>query len=113
MAFCALSATACMHEYVATHPTFDIPPAAVRQLGCLDVGLALGRDPRIPDDALLLDVHLGNRCTHPEAFDFTAMIIEARDADGNVAAMRFYDPRNELGPRTVDASVEALERLRL
>ncbi len=95
------------------HPNPAFGSANVRQLGCLDLAFEFGGDRRIPDDALLLDVHLRNRCTHPVALDLTALVIVGRDAEGPGGRMTFYDPRHEIQPIAVDAPKEAKERIRL
>jgi len=97
-------------------PAYRPSPVAsdnLRTLGCLDLSFTVGGDGRIPDGSLLLDVQIGNRCSYPAALDLTALAIDARDAEGRVTSMRIYDPRGEIKPFTVDASISALERIRI
>lgn len=74
---------------------------ATRTIGCLDVGLVLAQK---------LDVHVGNRCSHPEPFDLKAMAIVARDEEQRLVSATLHDPRGEVAPLSVDAATHGRER---
>jgi hypothetical protein len=101
----ALSSSAC---FFSSYVPGTVPASvndgrrAVRTIGCLDVGLVL-----VPDR---LDIHLGNRCSHPEPFDLKQMRITATDASGAVVSHELKDPRSEVQPLQVDASTRGRER---
>lgn len=87
----------------------ELGPASVRTLGCLDVGLALHER----HHQQLLDVHVGNRCGHPEAFDLRALAIHGSDSAGRARSVTLYDPHREIAPMHVGGAEHGRERLRL
>lgn len=93
--------------------SLGVQPEAIRTLGCLDVGLSLAPDRRIPNDQLLLSLRVGNRCQRPEAFDAGAMRIVAQTTEGDQVPLGLVDPRGEVGPRHLDASILASESIAL
>jgi hypothetical protein len=99
-------------EYDPRTP-LDVHAAAIRAVGCLDLGAAVAPDPRIPRDELLLSLRVGNRCTEPEAFDASAIRIVAQTAAGESVRLDLVDPRHEIGLRHLDASVLAKESIAL
>jgi len=79
----------------------ELGPERTRTLGCLDLALAM--------DADLLDVHVGNRCGHPEVFDLSKVAIDA-DPSRDVS---LDDPRSEIVPLHVGGAERGHERVRL
>lgn len=82
-------------------------PAAVRALGCLDVGVTPVRH----GDRLALDVRVGNRCPWEQPFAIASIVI--RDSAGQPLHMQ--DPRGELvlvhvDPGTEGRALVALDR---
>jgi hypothetical protein len=82
---------------------------SVRTLGCLDVGLALYER----EGDKLVDLHVGNRCSHPEALDMRRAVIRGVDEQGEQRTVTLYDPRNEVVRMHVGGSEKGRERLRL
>lgn len=97
-------------EYDPRTP-LGVQAAAIRSLGCLDVGVAVAPDPRIPRDELLLSLRVGNRCMRAEAFDASAMRIVAQTGAGERVRLDLVDPRQEIVLRHLDASVLAPENI--
>ncbi len=95
------------------HVPIGVHAAAIRSVGCLDLGAAVAPDPRIPRDELLLSLRVGNRCTEPAAFDASAIRIVAQTVAGESVRLDFVDPRREIGPKHLDASVLAKESIAL
>lgn len=87
----------------------ELGPSSVRTVGCLDVGFALNER----DGAALLDLHVGNRCTHPEALDIRRLAMRGVDEQGEARTLALYDPREEIGRFHVGGSEKGRERLRL
>ena len=95
--------------YRAETMTAELGASSMRTLGCLDVGLALHeRDARD-----LLDVHIGNRCGHPEALDLRRLTIRGVDGDGQSRTITLYDPHGEILPFHVGGAERGRERLRV
>jgi hypothetical protein len=87
---------------------------AVRRLGCAELGFAVGRDSRIPDRSLLLDLGVRNHCVRPAPFDANALQFVGYDANrGTSCPLTIYDPRDEIRPTQIDAENESVERIRL
>ncbi len=104
----------------------DVAPAAVRTLGCLDVGFALSdasaaasasdwsgmtAAPARPLPILL--VRVGNRCPRPAAFDLSKARVVAHGIDGSSRRLVLIDPRAEIVPLHVDAYAQGREKVRL
>ena len=88
----------------------ELGDAAVRTVGCLDVGLALvERDPAQD----LLQLHVGTRCNHPEALDFARVRIEAEGLDGSAREVKLEDPRGEIVMLHVGPGERGKELVRL
>jgi len=87
----------------------ELGPTSVRTLGCLDVGLAVYRR----GEAVLLDVHVGNRCSYPEALDVARLRIHGVDQEGGDHAVTLYDPKSELVRLHVGGAERGRERLKL
>lgn len=83
--------------------------ASVRTLGCLDVGLAVHER----NGSELLDVHIGNRCIHPEALDLAGLTVRGLGEGGGARAVMLSDPRSEITPMHVGGAEGGVERLRL
>jgi len=81
----------------------------VRTVGCLDVGFVM-HDRR---ERELLDLHVGNRCTHPEALDVRRLTIRGVGEEGASRAIVISDPRGEIERYHVGGSERGKERLRL
>jgi hypothetical protein len=87
----------------------ELGPASVRTIGCLDVGFAVHER----DATELLDLHVGNRCAHPEALHVSRLAIRAVDERGESRAVTISDPRDEIAKYHVGGSERGRERLRL
>lgn len=87
----------------------ELGPEAVRTLGCLDVGFALYER----DGVDLLDVHIGNRCAHPEALDIRRLTFRGVDRAGATRSVTLYDPRSEIVRLQVGGAERGRERLKL
>jgi hypothetical protein len=87
----------------------DLGPHAVRTLGCLDVGFAITTS----NDRETLDVHVGNRCAHPEALDLSKLAIRGVDGRGEPQKIALRDPRREIAELHVGGSQRGKERFRL
>lgn len=87
----------------------ELGGASVRTIGCLDVGLALVERP----DASLLQLDVGNRCSHPEALDFAMIRIDGVRADGERRVVALQDPRHEIVPLHVGAGERGKELVRI
>jgi hypothetical protein len=81
-------------------------PAAMRTLGCLDVGVAIATQP-------LLEVYVGNRCNHPERFDLSKVTIQATDEGSKRRFVSLVDPRAEIHLLHVSARERGHERVLL
>lgn len=93
------SPVACgLRAYDPTGRPWPTSPAAVRTLGCLDVGVTPVRH----GDRLALDVRVGNRCPHEEPFVLAAVAVW----DGEGRPLHLRDPRGELGLVHVDPGTE-------
>ena len=89
--------------------TAELGARSMRTLGCLDVGFALHeRDARD-----LLDVHIGNRCGHPEELDLRRLTIRGVDGAGQTRAVALHDPHGEIRSFHVGGSEQGKERLRV
>lgn len=86
--------------------------AAIRSLGCLDVGLGV-RPPLHDDDAALLVVRVGNLCMRPAPFDLSAATVVGTMTDGGTTVVELVDPRDELVPLHVDTGANGVEKVRL
>jgi hypothetical protein len=84
----------------------------VRRLGCVELGFAVGHDPRIPESSLLLDLGVRNHCVRPARFDALALEFVGHQT-GLVWQLRIYDPGNEIRLAEIDSEREGIERLRL
>lgn len=100
------------HEYDPRAP-IGVHRAAIRELGCLDIGVAVAPDRRIPNDQLLLSLRVGNRCESSQPFNAAAMRVLAQTLDGERIPLDLVDPRGEIGPRHLDASILASENIAL
>lgn len=86
----------------------ELGPMRVRTLGCLDVGLA-----PLGDRSDLVDVHVGNRCTHPERIDVARLGIQMDRGDGVEQPASVYDPHGEVVVLHVGGAERGRERLRI
>lgn len=87
----------------------ELGPSSVRTIGCLDVGLAIYER----DHRELVDVHVGNRCGHPESLDLGKLAIQGVDTAGRPRLITLHDPRNEIIPLHVGAAEKGRERFRM
>jgi hypothetical protein len=87
----------------------ELGSPSVRTLGCLDVGL----DVRGTRGGETLDVHVGNRCGHPERFDLKKLAVHAVDESGREREVTLRDPRSEVVIRHVGGAEHGRERFRL
>ena len=96
--------------------TNELGPLQVRTMGCLDIGLVPfdrpAGGPR-PTGSQLVDVHVANRCTHPEAFDLARAKVRGRGDDGTLRDVALSDPRREIVVLHVGGAERGLERVRL
>jgi hypothetical protein len=106
---------ACGSEAYDPDPQTPLGLAAgqARTLGCVDLAVALGSDPRLPPSSLLLSLRGGNRCAHPEPLDVAAMSLVGRDARGARWLLFVSDPRGEIVPMHLDASTRFTENIEL
>jgi hypothetical protein len=95
--------------YQAEQLAKDLGPGSVRTLGCLDVGFV----PFVRDRVELLDLHIGNRCTHPEQLDVAQLKITGVDIRSERELVKLNDPRREIVPLHVGGAEAGVERLRL
>jgi hypothetical protein len=84
-------------------------PSAVRTVGCLDVGLAISDR----NESELLDVHVGNRCSVPEALDLARLSIRGTDRAGEVRPVTLQDRRGEIAVLHVGGAESGRERILL
>ena len=101
----------CGFQEYDPHTPIGVHAGAIRNLGCLDVGVGLAPDPRIPRDELLLSLRVGNRCQHSQPFNAAAIRILAQTPEGDSVPLDLIDPRGEIGPRHLDASILASENI--
>jgi hypothetical protein len=87
----------------------EIGPASMRTIGCLDVGLV----PFQRDGRELVDLHVGNRCGHPEALDMRRVVIRGYSESGASLDVTLSDPRGEIDLLHVGGSEQARERIGL
>jgi hypothetical protein len=95
--------------YQAEALAAELGPGSVRTIGCLDVGLVVHER----DGSELLDLHVGNRCIHPEELDVARLAMRGVDAQGNARAVVLSDPRKEIARLHVGGAEKGRERLRL
>jgi hypothetical protein len=107
--------------YIGETLASELGRASVRTLGCVDIGLApMDRaGATLAERGELVDIHLGNRCSHPEVVDLTRLRIRGRDADADADAdgaeheIGLYDPHNEIVPLHIGGAERGVERVRL
>ncbi len=87
----------------------EIGRDSVRTLGCLDVGLV----PFSRGATSLLDLHVGNRCGYPEAFDLRRLAIEGQGEAGTSFDVNLVDPRGEIDVVHIGGADRGHERIRL
>jgi hypothetical protein len=87
----------------------ELGPASVRTLGCLDVGFV----PFERGEHELVDLHVGNRCGHPEQLDLRRLAIRAYDSQSQEHDVALHDPRDEIASFHVGGSDRGYERIRL
>jgi|GEM_PF-7002664 len=105
----ASSAPDAQGPYLAGTLARELGPPAVRTLGCLDV--AVTPITRRGED--LLRLHVGNRCTHPEALDLAKLRMVAEDAEGRRLDPTLEDPRREIVRLHVGGSERGHELVRV
>lgn len=88
----------------------ELGDASVRTLGCLDVGLAIIER---PNAGSLLQLDVGNRCSHPEALDFSKVRISGSEYDHQLRTVALEDPRHEIVELHVGAGERGRELVRL
>jgi hypothetical protein len=81
--------------------------AEVHRLGCVDVGLGMGR--RSEATGPVLVISLGNACEHSVAVDLSALHVVGGNDRGQTVAMVAYDPDHEIEPRRIDGLVQGDE----
>lgn len=86
----------------------ELGPSRVRTLGCLDVGV----EP-LGDRSDVIDLHMGNRCTHPEPVDIAKLGVRIDEGDGVEHDAAVYDPRGEVTLLHVGGAERGRERLRI
>jgi len=89
----------------------NVPWAAARRLGCLDLGVHLARHPEVPREFAVLQFELGNRCEAPVRVDLTAVRVQARYAGGATVWLPTYDPRAEVRPASLDVRMHVFQPL--
>lgn len=95
--------------YLPETLSLELGEGHVRTLGCLDVGFVM-HERRERD---LLDLHVGNRCTHPEALDVRRLTIRGVGEEGASRSIVISDPRGEIQRYHVGGSERGRERLLL
>lgn len=100
--------------YRADTIAHELGEPSVRTLGCLDVGLAIiDRDKAEDYGTSLIELHVGNRCNHPEALDFAQIRIEGSDPHGDRRIVTLDDPRREIVKLHVGAGERGKEKIRM
>lgn len=100
--------------YRAEEIATELGPAAVRTMGCLDVGLEVFEGGQAESTVgTMVDVHLGNRCGYPEELDLRRIEILATTSQNKVGRARLDDPRAEVTSLHVGGSERGRERFRL
>jgi hypothetical protein len=104
----------CM-PYVEYRPDPEAPlglaPAQVRTLGCVDIGVQLGKE---SPASLLLMLRGGNCCSEPELVDVSAIRILGYRGEGEEPSLlELRDPRREIEPRHLDASSHLAENIQI
>jgi hypothetical protein len=81
-----------------------------RAMGCVDVSIEAILDPRVPPSSVVLDVAFGNHCDRPVAVDLSRLTVTAQwPGDPAPRPMEAYDPRHEIGRRTLGLRSQARE----
>lgn len=88
-----------------------VPWAAVRRMGCLDLGVHLARHPEVPRAFAVLQFELGNRCEAPVRVDLTAVRVQARYPGGATVWLPLHDPRAEVRPASLDVRMHVFQPL--
>jgi hypothetical protein len=92
----------------------ELGDGSVRTLGCLDVGLrVIDRDAAWDNGTSLIELHVGNRCGHPEALDFSKIRIEGTGPDGEIRTVALDDPRSEIVRLEVGPGERGKEKVRM
>ncbi|WP_394829487.1 hypothetical protein [Pendulispora albinea] len=104
-----LACIATASPYLQGRLAEELAPAAVRNLGCLDVGFAVTRRP----EGGLLDLHVGNHCKEPHPLDLTKLRIGTTQADGRAVSVVLHDPRHEIEKLDVGGCTRGHEQIRL
>jgi len=101
-----LVAVGCVTRYRAGGLAAD-GSAEVHRLGCVDVGLAIGRRPEATGPVVIIS--LGNACKHSVAVDLSALHVVGGNDRGHTVAMVAYDPDREIEPLRIDGLVQGDE----
>lgn len=80
-----------------------------RQVGCVDLAIAVGEDVDAPDGDPVFRIDFGNRCDRRVDLDLSALRVTADYADGIHARLTAYDPRRELRQLPLDARARGSE----
>ena len=96
----------CMTRYRAGGLAAD-PRTQVQQLGCVDVGVEIGRRSEAKGPVII--VSLGNACEHSVGVDLAALHVVGGNDVGQTVEMIAYDPDHEIRPRRIDGLVEGTE----
>jgi hypothetical protein len=95
--------------YQAETLATELGPGSVRTIGCLDVGVVIHERSGVD----LLDLHVGNRCLHPEALDVARLTMRGVDDRGGARGVALSDPRHEVVRMHVGGAEHGRERFRL
>lgn len=85
----------------------------MRQVGCVDVRLATGRDRLVPRTSTLLLVDVSSRCEGPAEVHFEALSARGEAADGSAIPLAVFDPHRELHPARIAPHASGTEALEL
>lgn len=83
-----------------------VAAGGVRQLGCIEIGVAMEPHPRHAT-SVVTDVYFGNRCDRPTPLHLGRLAVRSK-----AYRLQLFDPRHEAVPLTLDGRAHGRETMR-